>query len=329
MEENKNYSSDHNSQPSSEPTLPISSPMSSPNSNQTTPDQQNFGFNSQESSDDHIQSSNNSANFGQSSVESKPAQPIASENTTEPKSQQPITQEKQAQSVQPPKSFEPGLVDSSGNRSPYSQNDDLEGESKNSTIISTIVIIIIIVLGIWYFNRDAGDQLGVNSNQNANTNEINVVVDDQQQPGQINIISEAESQNQAETVKITAFYSNLQKDPGATDCAKVYALEREVEKKYDSDVVNTVKGLLLPLTDEEKLAGWISNIPAGTYLIRVDATGSVATIKLSDNLNNIGGSCTVSAVRSQIERTLLQYPYVSSVVICAGENCNQDEILQP
>jgi len=85
----------------------------------------------------------------------------------------------------------------------------------------------------------------------------------------------------------------------------------------------------LELTPEELNAGWSTNIPLGTYLRYVNIKGGVAEVSLSSELGKSAGSCAVTAIRSQIEKTLLQFSYISSVKICVENNCNQDEILQP
>ena len=94
-------------------------------------------------------------------------------------------------------------------------------------------------------------------------------------------------------------------------------------------MVNTVRGLLTPLSSDELAQGWSSSIPLGTYLRNVVIKDGVAKITLSANLNKVAGSCAVTAARAQIEKTLLQFSYINSVEICVDDNCNQDEILQP
>ena len=113
------------------------------------------------------------------------------------------------------------------------------------------------------------------------------------------------------------------------DCSEVLPLEREIEKKYKSNIVNTIRGLLTVLDEKESNQGWSTNIPIGTYLKYINIKSGVAEISLTSSLDTTAGSCAVTAVRSQIEKTLTQFPYISSVNICVEENCNQDEILQP
>lgn len=248
--------------------------------------------------------------------------------------------EKAADEPQPeelPKAdIEPGL-DSGSPHYPISDEPkkdflpkDQEEASTTNTIITVVVVIVIIALGIWYFSRDQGPA-GESDNQ-LNDN-VNIVVNDQQEEGEVKIINSNQDNEgliEAEkAVKIAAYYNNTKKDPGMPDCSKVYSLEREAEKKYDSEVINTVRGLLTPLSESEKAAGWVSSIPPSTFLKYVTITNGAAKVNFTAGLNQISGSCAVTAARAQITQTLLQFPYVTSVVICVEDNCNQDEILQP
>ena len=145
--------------------------------------------------------------------------------------------------------------------------------------------------------------------------------------GEVKIVDDNSAKliDKGETVKIIAYYNKL----SSNECENVIPLEREVEKKYDSDIINTVRGLLTPLTNDEMGQGWISSIPDQTYLKSVTIKDGVAQATFSDSLNRVAGSCRVLAIRSQVEKTLLQFSYIKSVTICIENNCRQDEILQP
>ncbi len=204
-----------------------------------------------------------------------------------------------------------------------------EEESSFGTIATIVVVIVLVVVAIWFFNKDTQSEVnqetavsdGQEQDYVPGDNDA-VVVPTNDDSNTDNSDSSPELTDQ-ETVKITAYFSK------GDDCSSVFPLEKEIEKKYDSDVINTVRGLLYGLTAEDVGNGYTTNIPSGTYLNRVDIDKGVATVKLSEDLNKVAGSCAVTAARAQIEKTLLQFPYISAVVICAGDNCNQDEILQP
>jgi len=203
---------------------------------------------------------------------------------------------------------------------------DQNGKDQGSRMgmIITIVLIVIIIGGIWQSNKDR--EVNITNTDD----EVNIIVDSNQETGSVTIVNGAEVVNQdifagIETIKIKAYYNK----EGDNECENVALLERTVEKKYDSPVINTVRGLLTPLSSEELKAGYLSSIPEGTYLRSVGIENGVAKVVLSSALNNVAGSCRVMAIRSQIEKTLLQFSYIKSVDICIDANCNQDEILQP
>ncbi len=227
-----------------------------------------------------------------------------------------------------------------------------DADNKNGGIVWKIIFIIIIILVVFLLVKFFSNK-GTGINVLDTIANVNVKVSNEQEKGKVNIVAEdsrklndkvseqAANQPQltptpasgaatASTTKIIAYYPNSMKNPGAADCSKVFPLERNAEKKYDSDVINTIRGLLTTLTPEEKDQGFITNIPVGTMLktVKVSDKG-VAEVNFTASLNNIGGSCAVSAARAQIEQTMKQFPQVKSVLICVDGNCQQDEILQP
>lgn len=198
-----------------------------------------------------------------------------------------------------------------------------EKGSRMGTII-TIILIVIIAVGIWQTNKDNKGQTGDDDNN------VTVVVDSTKETGNVTIIGgdkieDKNSNISGETVKIIAYYNKR----GTNECENVSPLERTVEKKYDSDVINTVRGLLTPLSENEMSADWLTSIPDNTYLKNVIIKDGTAQVVFSSALKNMAGSCRVLAIRSQIEKTLLQFSYIKSVKICIDNNCQQDEILQP
>ena len=288
----------------------------------------------------------------QSSESSSSAQPIAE-----------AAPQSQVQEIKETEFFENKLDSTVGTTEDGNQkiiNDDSSkskevvknGTSKNSddkldykTIIAVVVILLGIAMVVWYKDKQSKQgQIGTSREEN-----INIVVDNSQEQGKVNIVetskqelksgevtsSEATNGNVASTtdnnkIKVINYYSNNQNDPQMQDCSRVYPLEREAENKYLSKEINTIRNLLVPLTADEKSRGFISNIPAGTILKRlVILPGGVAEVHFTSALSKLGGSCATAAVRSQIEATLKQFTYIKTVSICIDDNCKQDEILQP
>lgn len=221
--------------------------------------------------------------------------------------------------------YAPNIAGNSGNKEDAPKGDEDEGKKSKVGTVITAILIVVVAYGIWSANRDVTPEVAGDSNDNS---EISIVVDDTKQTGEVTIVDEVEKENDSrnlgETIKITAYYSK-----SADDCEKVLPLEREVEKKYDSNVINTIRGLLTVLTAEETKQDWTTSIPVGTYLKYVSIKNGVAEVSLTSALGTTAGSCAVTAVRAQIEKTLLQFPYIDLVNICIEGNCNQDTVLQP
>lgn len=201
--------------------------------------------------------------------------------------------------------------------------------------IVKILIILAIVWGLFYLSNQSSEK-DVNNNDEENP----IVVSDEQEEGKVNIIEEVngdiivsgsavQPSDPSKTI-VTIYLNNIKEDPNMEDCDRVFPLIKETAKRYESSVINTMLALLEPLNEEQKSAGYVSSIPAGTFLRDVKISDSgVATATFFGAIENVGGSCAVTAIRKQIIQTLLQFNSINSVVICINRNCNQDEILQP
>jgi spore germination protein GerM len=201
-----------------------------------------------------------------------------------------------------------------------------------------IVRILIILAIVWVLFYLAGQK--PEEGVELFDEETNITVSDEVEDGVVNIVEENNGDitvpgsnrqpTDASKMFVTVYLSNTLKDPNASDCGRVFPLEKETAKREGAPIVNTVLALLEPLTAEEKEAGYVSTIPEGTFLNNVRISDSkVATVNFFGNLNKAAGSCAVTAIRAQITETLLQFNSIDSVIICIDGNCNQDEILQP
>jgi spore germination protein GerM len=201
--------------------------------------------------------------------------------------------------------------------------------------IVRILVILAIVWALFYLANQKPEE-GVELFDE----ETNITVSDEVEDGVVNIIEEnsgaiavpGSNRQPSDPSKmiVTVYLSNTLKDPNASDCGRVFPLEKETAKREGASIVNTVLALLEPLTAEEKEAGYVSTIPEGTILNNVRISDSkVATVNFFGNLNKAAGSCAVTAIRAQITETLLQFNSIDSVIICIDGNCKQDEILQP
>ncbi len=130
-----------------------------------------------------------------------------------------------------------------------------------------------------------------------------------------------------ETQTITLFFSNSREDPDATLCEVVYPTERRIAKTEDP-MRGTILALLEGPTTSEAQAGFFTSINGGVELLDLTLAQGVVTANFSAQMQHeLGGSCRVSAIRSQITETLKQFPGVTEVVIAVeGET---EEVLQP
>lgn len=200
-------------------------------------------------------------------------------------------------------------------------------------IIGIIIVLIIILIVVFYATRKPA---AVTVDENGQS----ITVSNSLEQGKVSIIEETKKDinvlvsNGDETAypktKVTVYLGNTQKNPNSADCSLVYPLEREIDKKYDSNMINTMIGLLDPFSAAEKEKGYVSVIPNGTILkyLKLDDSG-VMSVNLSGNISKAAGSCAVTAIKSQITETISQFAAVKSVVICIDGNCNEGEILQP
>lgn len=89
----------------------------------------------------------------------------------------------------------------------------------------------------------------------------------------------------------------------------------------------TIASLLSGPTDAERAMGYFSAIPEAVRLQKIVINNGVAFVDFNEALNQVGGSCRVAAIASQITNTLLQFPSVKKVAISIDGRTG--DILQP
>lgn len=131
----------------------------------------------------------------------------------------------------------------------------------------------------------------------------------------------------AETVTFNVYFTNTIEDPSLLDCEKVYPVSRTVPFTLAVGRAS-IEELLLGPTATEKASGYISQIPTDAGLNSISIVNGVAYVDFDEELDSeVGGSCRVTAIRSQIENTLLQFESVNEVVVTI-DGVSED-ILQP
>lgn len=129
------------------------------------------------------------------------------------------------------------------------------------------------------------------------------------------------------TVSIKVFFNNSKMD-GGNSCDNVYSLTRNMARTPAIGRA-ALDQLLQGPTDDEKNQGFSTSINTGVQVqsLTIDAS-STAYVDFNEFLEQgIAGSCKVSAIRNQINQTLLQFPGIKNVVISI--NGNSTSTLQP
>lgn len=112
-------------------------------------------------------------------------------------------------------------------------------------------------------------------------------------------------------------------------CDEVYPARRDMTRVVEAVPWAEVAllGLLAGPTEEEAEAGFSTSLPEDVALLGFEIEDRVAYVDFSAELLDVAGSCRVTAIRSQIERTLTQFPDIDAVSISAeGDG---ERVLQP
>lgn len=129
------------------------------------------------------------------------------------------------------------------------------------------------------------------------------------------------------STSVKVFFGNEEKNPGALDCSLAFSVTRTIPKTTEVARV-ALEELLKGVTQEEKNAGYFTSINNGVKIKSLTITNGVAKVDFDKALEqNVGGSCRVTAIRSQITQTLMQFSTVKSVIISIDGRT--EDILQP
>ncbi len=111
------------------------------------------------------------------------------------------------------------------------------------------------------------------------------------------------------------------------DCKTVAPVKRTIMK-----TIATAEAALRELTrikSTDMISGMQTSLSDGTELISLVVYNGNAKAVFNELLDqNVGGSCRVTSIRMQIERTLKQYPTIKTVEI-STQTKSADETLQP
>lgn len=111
------------------------------------------------------------------------------------------------------------------------------------------------------------------------------------------------------------------------DCKTMVAVDRIIVKTA-SPAKKALELLLQGPMRIEAGEGFFTSLNAGIKIQKLTIENGVATADFDEALDrNIGGSCRVAAIRSQITQVLKQFPTVKSVIIAISGRT--EDILQP
>lgn len=126
---------------------------------------------------------------------------------------------------------------------------------------------------------------------------------------------------------VNVYFGNSNLNQGMMDCALVFPVSREINNGQDAPTA-AVQWLLSGPTEDEIKSGYGTSINNGVRVKSVFINNGEARVDFDYKMEEgMGGSCRVGAIRSQIERTLLQFPNIQSVKI--GVEGNFVDPLQP
>lgn len=146
----------------------------------------------------------------------------------------------------------------------------------------------------------------------------------------LDVIKSLKAENQEiqkEYMTVKVFFGNNQFDPQVFDCKANFFVEREI-LKTQGVARAALEELLKGPTDAEKAQGYFTSINPGVKIQKLTIKDDLAKVDFDEQLEfQVGGSCRVAAIRSQITETLKQFPTVQNVLISIDGRT--EDILQP
>ncbi|MFC1630267.1 Gmad2 immunoglobulin-like domain-containing protein [Patescibacteria group bacterium] len=130
-----------------------------------------------------------------------------------------------------------------------------------------------------------------------------------------------------EFLMVKVFFQNENDYLQFFDCDKVHSVERRIAKT-EAIARAAINELLMGPTVTEMKQGFVTNINTNVQIQSLNIENNTAYIDFDDRLDyEVGGSCRVIAIQSQITETLTQFSTVNNVVISINENT--ENVLQP
>ena len=127
------------------------------------------------------------------------------------------------------------------------------------------------------------------------------------------LINDEKEENNKETITLQVFFHNkiIANDPNMMDCGLVFPVTRVVPKTTGVARV-ALEELFKGPTEAEKAQGYESIIQSGVILESIDLKNGIITLDLNKPIHQ-GGSCGIMATGSELNKTLAQFPTISSI----------------
>ena len=130
-----------------------------------------------------------------------------------------------------------------------------------------------------------------------------------------------------ELMTVQLFFNNSRFDPEYS-CQKTAGVRRQIPENFKDPEKEALESLLAGPNEGELAEQYFTSLPEGVKLNSLKIENGIATADFSQALQEgVGGSCRVSAIRSQITQTLKQFSSVEEVKISI--NGQTENILQP
>jgi hypothetical protein len=140
----------------------------------------------------------------------------------------------------------------------------------------------------------------------------------------INIVQLPITYDLSKARKVDVYFST--KESG-NDCETVFPVKRFASSTQEI-ARTTLEELLRGPINREKEQGYDTTINRGVSIQNLEIENGVARVDFDKRLEEaVGGSCRVSIIRKQIEKTLLQFQTIDEVIISIDGRV--EDILQP
>lgn len=125
--------------------------------------------------------------------------------------------------------------------------------------------------------------------------------------------------NQQETVDIKVYFSRLDLQLGKENCSTVFPVTKTIPKT-DALAEAALEKLFEGTTSKEIREGLHTNISPEFTIKSLTINERVAIVELHDDLKFLGrDACTATTIKTQITKTLEQFPNIDKVVITVND----------